>query len=215
MIEDPAARDRMLQTPLEAAIHNDSIDSKTVDTLKGALLKVLDRTPDAMGIAPGPTYSRQGSTGLMQTLAHRTRGPALASELITASELMDRTAPASLGGNDLHIDPGDRIDFGVKFGAQKADGSPTTVEADILKTDERGRRAGIDVKHSSTGNRYSGGISERQLEGVRQVIDRGELKSFHFVTNTEFSSADKQRVAEYRARGYAIEVHERFEWSDN
>lgn len=215
MVEDPATRDRMLQVPLKAAIRNKSIDSKTVDTLKGALLKVLDRTAGATGIAPGPNYSGQGSTGLMRNLAHKTRGPAYASEIITASELMDRTAMASLGGKDLRIGPGDRIDFGVKFGTQMADGSPTTVEADILKTDTRGGRAGIDVKHSSTGKPYSGGISERQLEGVRQVLDRGELKSFHFVTNTVFSDKDKGRIADYRAAGYAIEVHERFEWSDS
>ena len=82
---------------------------------------------------------------------------------------MDRTAVASLGGKDLCSNPSDRIDCGVKFAAQKTDRSPTTVEADIMITDDRGGRAGIDVKHSSTGKPYSGRISKRQLESVRHL----------------------------------------------
>jgi hypothetical protein len=136
-----------------------------------------------LGLAGSASWSGPGATGWEKTIAHPRHGPGFAAELIVAATLIEEAWPA---GNELGvaltIQPGDRIDFGIKL---RGDANRRTVEADVLIQSPSGTRA-VDVKHARDG-RYRGHLTTTHAAAIAAVLRRGEVESFHFVTAGHFS----------------------------
>jgi hypothetical protein len=159
--------------------------------LPWALETVVECTPDAIGLVGAADYSGPRSTPLLGNLSHRTRAHGYAAELVTAACLTYRGWPSG----DVTLGEirrtGGRLDFGVKLlGAGTA---RATAEADILVTTRDGRRHAVDVKYSHIG-RFAMAPSAAMLDVVEQAIGRGEIDSFHFVTNEQFSTGFHRRL---------------------
>jgi hypothetical protein len=188
---DPSHR-LFLDAALAPARANPSIDDGLLVDLEQALVAVSRITPDALGLAGSASWSGPGATGWEKTIAHPHHGPGFAAEIIVAAALIGHTWPA---GNDLDvaltIQPGDRIDFGIKF---RGDANRRTVEADVLIQSPDGTRA-VDVKHARDG-RYRSHLTTAHAGAIAAVLRRGEVETFHFVTDGRFS------------RGYAAAIEQ-------
>ncbi|MHB8449085.1 MAG: DNA/RNA non-specific endonuclease [Mycobacteriales bacterium] len=162
------------------------------DLLPWALTTLSAYSPSALGLYGPAQYSGPGANGLLGNLSHHTRGEAFAAELVVAACLACRAIPLPNGGVLGGVrDDGGRIDFGVKLvgdGTQRR-----TAEADVLVTDARGVRRGVDVKYS-VGN-YRNAPSASVLEVIGQALLREEIANFHFVSPGRFRPAVHRAVA--------------------
>jgi hypothetical protein len=140
-------------------------------------------TPDALGLFGPAAYSGPGPTGLLRSMSHRTRGEALAAELIVAACLIERPWPSVDGtgfvGGLRDVDA--RVDFGVKHLSHVS--RRRTIESDLLIS--RGNtRYGVDVKRSASNYRHPPSVEV--LAALSEAIQRGEVDSLHWVTPTRF-----------------------------
>jgi len=193
--------DRLIDWSLSAAANNPTITQATKDLLPWALVTVASTTPDVLGLHGAARYSGPGPTGLLANLGHRTRGDAIAAELIVAACLVERTWPSTDGARSLGDlrRTGGRVDFGVKH--LTGSGARRTIESDIL-LEVRGERRGVDVKRSSSGT-YRHPPSADVITAAESAVTRGELRSFHWVSPGRF------RPAVHRVAGSAgIGLHE-------
>ncbi len=124
--------DRLIDWSLSAAANNPTITQATKDLLPWALVTVASITPDVLGLHGAARYSGPGPTGLLANLGHRTRGNAIAAELIVAACLVERPWPSTDGARALGglRRTGGRVDFGVKHLTES--GARRTIESDIL-----------------------------------------------------------------------------------
>lgn len=152
-----------------------------------AVKEILKFTPNTTGLFKNPPKERGPG-------ASRVRHP---YEVIAAAAIVQQKTIPSKNGKALKLYDTDRIDFGVKhasnFFLPKKGG---TVESDILISREPGSTPiGIDVKYSSSGIYNSFLISERQLNGIKNSINDGQLKEFFFVTNGQFGNKFSDRIS--------------------
>lgn len=163
--------------------------------LPWALGVVVACAPDAIGLVAPADYSGPRATSLTGNLAHPTRARSYAAELVTGACLTFRAWPSVCDATTLGRVrmTGGRLDFGVKLNGTTAERS--TAEADILLTLPTGERCGVDVKHSASGH-FSAKPSPSMLDVVDEAIARGEISSFHFVTNGSLSRRFKEVVAD-------------------
>lgn len=154
--------------------------------LPWALGLVVACTPDAIGLIAPADHSGPRATSLLANFAHPTRARSFAAELVTAACLTFKRWPSVDGQSSIGQVRmgGGRVDFGVKLTGTH--GSRATAEADILVTSPTGDRYGVDVKNSAHG-RFSSTPSPAMLDVLDEAIDRGEISSFHFLTNGRFT----------------------------
>ena len=158
--------------------------------IPGAVKEILKFTPNTTGLFKNPSKERGPG-------ASRVRHP---YEVITAAAIVQQKTICSKSGKALHIYSDDRIDFGhksaSKYGMRSKGG---TIESDVLIS--RGNKSvgptGIDAKYTSGGVYQLFSDTERQLIGIRNSINDGQLKDFFFVTNGEFSGKFLNRVSDY------------------
>lgn len=176
--------DPLIQWSLAAAESNPVVGEGTKELLPWALVTIASVAPDALGLFGPAKYSGPGPTGLLSNLGHRTRGDALAAELIVAACLVERSWASTdgaclLGGLRR---TGGRVDFGVKHLARPS--GRRTIESDVLLTAPGGRR-GVDVKRS-VGN-YRHPPHTDVISAMTAAVARGEVRSFHWVSPGRFS----------------------------
>lgn len=192
--------DPLIQWSLAGAADNPFIGEATKELLPWALVTVASATPDALGLFGPARYSGPGPTGLLSNLGHRTRGDAIAAELVVAACLVERSWPSADGAlalGDLRL-TGGRIDFGVKH--IPGVGRRRTIESDVLLSTQSGRR-GVDVKRS-VGN-YRHVPDAEVISAMAAAVARGEVRSFHWVSPGRF------RPAVHRAANSAgLQLHE-------
>jgi len=157
--------------------------------LPEAFRAILEKQSNAMGLfETAPSHRGPGSTSVQHHY-----------EIFSAAALTKRVYNTA-SGKTLSIQPGDRIDFGIKF--SKGYAQPKrygTIEADILINKSSimsSKTVAIDAKFSETG-RYGvkdRGDLQRQLDGIRTGLRDGKVNEFCFVTNGEFGQGFKEMV---------------------
>ena len=183
------------------------------------IAQVLKQTPDALGLVKEAVHRGQrrplASAGKIGT------GLGTAYEIMgTASLIRGASKSVNSDGLPLHVDPLDRLDFGIKLQASYEDDERTlfqhrkTIEADLLIYRpppqpniffQPGREIAIDFKHAKDGRGYTdkdgrektkAGTSAlaTQLAGVVSALKTAEIDEFHFVTNGHFSEGFQAAV---------------------
>jgi hypothetical protein len=199
----------LLKQFLEPALENPSISDEYVSLLGDAVQCMAVASVDSLGLFGPAGYSGPRASSLRDTLRHPTRGDAFAAELIVAAALIDRT---SLAGNRpvaLRIRSGtDRVDFGVKLLRGSERSRRRTAEADFMIGRPDGAPIAVDVKHTRHGRSYGSEVSASQLEVVTQALERGEIASFHFVTNGHFPPRTTSAIESADAGNRGVLWHE-------
>lgn len=158
--------------------------------IPSALREILKFTPNTTGLFKNP--SREHGPG-----ASRVRHP---YEVVTAAAIVQQKIIYSKSGKALKLYSDDRIDFGAKsasnYGMRNRGG---TIESDVLisRADKSVAPTGIDAKYTSKAVYHLYNDTERQLKGIRNSINDGQLKDFFFVTNAQFSGKFLDRVSDY------------------
>jgi hypothetical protein len=200
----------VLKQFLEPAMENPSISQDYVDLLARAVRMVAVASVDSLGIFGAAGYSGPRASSLRDTLRHPTRGDAFAAELIVAAALIDRTSTSGMRAVPLRIRSGvDRVDFGVKLLRGSEASGRRTAEADFLIGRPGGAPVAVDVKHTRSSRSYGGQVSDSQLEVVLQALERGEIASFHFVTNATFPPRTRTAIETADAGSRGVFWHER------
>lgn len=217
-----AAHETLVKQALKNVSGNESIPDSYKQQLPQCIHTLIGIVPDIMGlVAP----ARKGATAWRRTVGHSTRGAGFAYELLGTVALIQNPSSA-IGGGDLMIKPGDRVDLGVKLQAHYGgtrllleQPKRQTCEADafIQRDDGQGGSLciGIDFKHSQNATTYSGGISKEALEGAQVALKTGEIHEFHFVTNGTFGKTVREAVKKANQElkghinGHPIKLHEK------
>jgi len=158
--------------------------------LPKALHSILKNTSNPQGLFEKPP-------------AHRGPGSTPTShpyEALGAAALIQKEVATSTG-KTLKIHSTDRIDFGQKAASNYTLSTRTkgTIESDVLIQRENAfgvitESIGIDTKYSKRTTYSTTNGLTRQLNGIRNSLNDGQLDEFHFVTNAQFSSRFKQMV---------------------
>lgn len=158
--------------------------------IPSAVKEILKFTPNTTGLFKHPP--KEHGPG-----ASRVRHP---YEVITAAAIVQQKTIYSKSGKALKLYSDDRIDFGhksaSKYGMKSKGG---TIESDVLisRADKSVAPTGIDAKYTSKAVYHLYNDTERQLKGIRNSINDGQLKDFFFVTNAQFSGRFLDRVSDY------------------
>ncbi len=170
---------------------------KEFAALPEAFRIVLKDHPDAMGLFKKAPSER--APGMSPVNQHY--------EVLSAAALKMKEVKTT-SNKSLAIYNTDRVDFGIKMAKGHAQPKQHgTIEADILihrPADPFGlteKIIGVDAKYAKGINKKYEIISQnhlkdfrRQLDGVRNNLNNGNLQEYHFVTNKEFGSTFKQEV---------------------
>lgn len=161
--------------------------------IPAALEKVLEFTPNITGLFKPP--SKAYGPGASRVLHPY--------EVLTAAAVVQKVNKGgitSLNGKPLLINKLDNIFMGHKSAARYALGKKGgTFESDILISpdDKSIAPTGLDAKYSKNGsyNSYDAD-TERQLKGIVNAFNDGQLKDFFFVTNGRFGPKMNEKVTE-------------------
>lgn len=166
---------------------NSNMNYKEKEKLPEAFSVVLDKQPDAMGLfEKAPAHRGPGSSAVQHHY-----------EIFSAAALISGSNK-SVRGKTLSINPGDRLDFGIKL--SKGYAQPRrygTIEADLSVGKSSlmdHRTVAIDCKFSETGNFGVKDDLQRELDGVRTGFRDGKIDEFYFVTNGVFGDTFKEVV---------------------
>jgi hypothetical protein len=170
---------------------------KELAVLPEAFRTVLKDHPNAMGLFKKAPSER--APGMSPVNQHY--------EVLSAAALKMKEVRTT-SNKSLAIYNTDRVDFGIKMA--KGHAQPKrygTIEADILihrPADPLGlteKVIGVDAKYTKGVNKKYEIISQnhlndfrRQLDGVRNNLNNGNLNEYHFVTNKEFGDTFKGEV---------------------
>jgi hypothetical protein len=160
------------------------------DKIPSALKTVLKFTPQPKGLFSSPLKAYGPG-------ASRVTHP---YEILAAAAIVQQKTIYSKSGKALHLYSTDKIFLGHKSAANHAmRRKGGTIESDILieRSDKSIAPTGIDAKYSSSGVYKSYLVSERQLKGIRNSINDGQIKEFFFITNGQFEGKFLDRVSDY------------------
>lgn len=179
---------RLLSKHLAKSIKSKMTQAE-LQRLPEAFRTILKKHPNAMGLfEKAPLHRGPGASAVQDHY-----------EIFSAAALISgsyRTAR----GKVLSIDPGDRVDFGIKFARGYAQPKRYgTIEANILVHKSgliSGKTVAIDSKYSETGNYGAKADLQRQLDGIKTGFRDGKIDEFCFVTNGKFGNRFKGMVKE-------------------
>ena len=153
-----------------------------------ALKTVLKFTPHTTGLFSSPNKAHgPGASRVLHPY-----------EVLTAAAIVQQKTIYSKNGKALHLYSDDKIFLGHKSAANHAQSKRYgTIESDVLiqRADKSVAPTGIDAKYARNG--VYDFISERQLTGIRNSINDGQLKEFFFATNGQFGGKFQDRVSDY------------------
>jgi len=172
---------------LLASAINSKMTVKEKTKLPEAFSVVLDKQPDAMGLfEKAPTHRGPGSSAVQHHY-----------EIFSPAALISDSYQ-TVKGKTLSINPGDRVDFGMKFASGYAQPKRYgTIEADLLVNKSsfmNEKTVAIDCKFSETGNFGAKDGLKRELDGIRTGFRDGKIDEFCFVTNGIFGEGFKEKV---------------------
>lgn len=182
----PAAR-AMGRLLMSATSAQENLNPEDARRIPDAFRDVLKDHPRALGVFVGVVGSRsRGSSGILHGAE------------ILAAQALQRGQFTTSTGDQLTIDPQDRLDFGLKlvgeFFERKRGGS---IETDLLI--DRGGNLfpiGIDVKYSQKGQYPVMPELPARLKRVRNALGDGQLDRFVFVTQGKFTDKFKEAIDE-------------------
>lgn len=179
---------------------NESISTDYANKFPHAFAKVIEHTPNALGVfTPPPAYYGRGGGPQSQIngLKHSTRGDAfLYQAALGPAALMTREYKAGNSSFVLKIEPTDRVDNLIKlrepyFTDEKLKFGKGETDNLIHRSYEK--VIGIDYKHSRSGN-YKNIPDQGTLDGIKAAIQNGYIHKFCFVTNGKFSDLFKEKI---------------------
>ncbi|MDP2629778.1 MAG: hypothetical protein Q8P45_03745 [Candidatus Harrisonbacteria bacterium] len=188
-------RHKTIQELLENSLSHGQLTRSDELKLVPALKTVLDLQNNPQGLFKNPPIYRGPGANAMQH----------GGELLTAAAIIQKGGIRTSLGNKLNIYQTDTIGFGQKFASNYALSTrkANTIEADTLIS-RRGsllgtdKYIGIDTKYSKTSSTYSAVHElDRQLNGIKNCYNSGELHEFYFVSNVKFSAPFKEMVEEH------------------
>jgi hypothetical protein len=190
-----------------ASAMNSKMTDEEKTKLPEAFLVVLKKQPNAMGLfEKAPTHRGPGSSAVQHHY-----------EIFSAAALISG-AHKSVGGKTLSINPGDRVDFGIKYPRGYAQPRRYgTIEADLLVGKSSlmdARTVGIDCKFSETGKFGAKDGLQRELDGIRTGFRDGKIDEFYFITNGTFGDKFKELVTKENleiAKDYAARHNRLYE----
>lgn len=189
MLSPKDGRNKLVNELLIDSLGRGKVSENNEGKLTAALKTLLDKQSYVNGLFDKPhKYIGPGGEKMNQPY-----------ELLSTSAIIqkgEKGIRTSLG-TDLRISGADTVGFGHKFPSHYALGTKksNTIEADTViqkPTLTSHRMVGIDAKYSKS--RKYGHVTQRQLDGIQNNFNDGNLDEFHFVTNGKFQNSFKVAV---------------------
>ena len=174
--------------------------------LPNAFQTILQDHPSAMGIFEKASKHRApGMSAINQHYEILSAAALKTTEFKASKQYNTPKEVTSTSDKGLTIYPTDRVDFGIKFPHEHSQPKRyRTIEADILIHRDQGlllpeKVIGVDAKYTKSkeyeviSNKHLKDI-QRQLNGIRNNFNDGNLSEYNFVTNKEFGDKFKAEV---------------------